>query len=157
MSKISVAKAMKVKNRLSGLLNEVNGRIVNNNSVLEGQKVSYDVVSLVEKRGKLVSALIEIKTLMDQTTHNTIDRKIRLLGEKKAEVAWLKTIPTRDGTEENAYGGKNFVYQATLKDTDIDAMTKKLNVEIDDLQDELDDFNATTKIEIDESILNLAR
>jgi hypothetical protein len=50
-----------------------------------------------------------------------------------------------------------FLYSATLRKPEVLEMVRRLEAEIDRLQDKLNHFNATATAEIPEAVLDLAR
>jgi hypothetical protein len=153
---ITLAKALKVKNRLAGRLAKVQTDIETYNSVLEGQVGQVDVSALVKNREELVTALVAIKTTINEANRE-IQGAIYDLAEKKASVQFLNGINTRHGVQPAAYPGQpDYKYVATLKKADVDALAQRLETEIDQLQDKIDAFNHRTTVAVDGRTLELA-
>ena len=156
MAEITLAKALKVKNRLTGRLSKIQGDIQTYNSVPEGQAGQVDVPALVKVRDRLVAALVALKTAINEANRET-QRDIYDLAEKKATVQFLAGISTRHGPQPAVYPSTTEVnYVAALKKADVDGMVAGLEKDIDQLQDRLDQFNHVRKIEVDGRILELA-
>jgi hypothetical protein len=156
MAEITLAKALKVKNRLTGRLSKIQGDIQTYNSVPEGQAGQVDVPALVKVRDRLVAALVALKTAINEANRET-QRDIYDLAEKKATVQFLAGISTRHGPQPAVYPSTTEVnYVAALKKSDVDAQVAGLEGEIDQLQDKLDHFNNAHKITVDGRILELA-
>ena len=85
-----------------------------------------------------------------------IQENLIRLGELKAKASWIKEIPIRDGKERHGYQNTEVVWVAALKKKDIDEENKRLEAAIDKLQDEIDDYNHTVKIEVEQRTLDLA-
>jgi len=154
---INLSKALKVKNRLAGRLSKVKSTILTYNSVIEGRKGEVDVTALDKERADITEALISLKVAIFQA-NNGIHREISELGEKKSEVSFLGGLYTRHGTEP-AMGIHNnpVTYFATIQKKDVDERTKKLEAEIDSLQDKIDAYNAVPeRLKIEKRILELA-
>jgi hypothetical protein len=86
-----------------------------------------------------------------------IPRPIYDLAEKKATVGFLASVNTRHGPQPPVYPSTVEVnYVAALKKADVDALVSRLENEIDQLQDRLDQFNHVHKVEVDVRTLELA-
>lgn len=155
MPSISLAKALKLKNRLVGRLNKVQNDIVTYNSVLEEQGGKVDVLALFKLRDEIAEHLIVLKTKIIAGNSDIQSDLIRH-GELKAKLAWLATLDTRDGRERHGYQNTEVTWVATLKKNDLDAETRKLEAEIDAIQDKLDTFNHTQTFLVSERTLQLA-
>lgn len=145
---VSIAKALKIKNRLASRLVRVQNDIAQNNSHISTSNPIADVRKLMELREQLVTAIIDLKTAVDRKNNGSIDRDIRQLGEHKSTLSWLASISTRDGVVHNDYSERDHEYVAVIKKPEIDAMTAHLECEIDRIQDQIDRFNATTEVEL---------
>jgi hypothetical protein len=152
---ITLAKALKVKNRLAGRLAKVQADIQAFNSVPQGQADQVHVPALVQTREELVEALVSLKTAINDANREA-QRDIYLLAEKKATAQYLAGLNTRHGPQPAVYPNTTEVnYVAALKKADVDALMVRLEKEIDQLQDKLDQFNHDRKVEVDGRILEL--
>lgn len=156
MAEITLAKALKVKNRLAGRLAKVQTDIQAYNSVPEGQSGQVDVPALMKTREELVGALVNLKTAINDANRQ-VQRDIYDLAERKATAQFLACINTRHGPQPAVYPSTTeVVYVAALKKADVDTLVARLESEIDQLQDRLDQFNHVHKIDVDGRILELA-
>jgi hypothetical protein len=156
MAEITLAKALKVKNRLAGRLAKVQADIQAFNSVPEGQADQVNVPALVKTREELVGALVSLKAAINEANREA-QRDIYDLAEKKATAQFLAGVNTRHGPQPAVYPNTTEVsYVAALKKADVDALVAGLENDIDQLQDRLDQFNHAHKIEVDGRILELA-
>jgi hypothetical protein len=156
MAEITLAKALKVKNRLAGRLAKVQADIQAYNSIPEGQAGQVDVPALLRAREELVGALVGLKTGINEANRE-VQRDIYDLAEKKGTVQLLGGVSTRHGPQPAVYPNTTEVsYFAALKKADVDALAARLEKEIDQVQDRLDQFNHDRKIEVDGRILELA-
>jgi hypothetical protein len=156
LHEITLAKALKVKNRLAGRLAKVQADVQAFNSVPEGQAGQVDVPALLKTREELVEALVGLKTAINDANREA-QRDIYLLAEKKAAAQFLAGVSTRHGPQPAVYPNTTEVsYVASLKKADVDALVLRLETEIDRLQDKLDQFNHVHQIEIDGRTLELA-
>ena len=153
---ITLAKALKVKNRLAGRLAKVQADIQAFNSVPAGQADQVNVPAFMQTREELVGALVSLKTAINDANREA-QRDIYELAEKKATAQFLAGVNTRHGPQPAVYPNTTEVsYVAALKKADVDALVLRLEKEIDQLQDRLDQFNHVHKIEVDGRILELA-
>ena len=156
MAEITLAKALKVKNRLTGRLAKVQADIQAYNSVPQGQADQVNVPALVQAREELVGALVNLKAVINDANREA-QRDIYDLAEKKATAQFLAGVNTRHGPQPAVYPNTTEVsYVAALKKADVDALVAGLETEIDRLQDKLDQFNHAHKIEVDGHTLELA-
>lgn len=155
MAEISLAKALKLKNRLAGRLSAIVGDIQLYNSVLEEQVGKVDVNKLLFLRDAISLALIELKIALYKSNVG-IQLELYTLAEKKGEIDFYRMLNTRDGSERHGYQNTNVTYRATLTKSDVDARIKVLEAEIDSLQDQIDSYNHSTKFAISQTILDLA-
>lgn len=156
LQEITLSKALKVKNRLTGRLAKIQEDIQTYNSVPEGQADQVNVPALMKTREELVGALVSLKTAINDANRE-VQRDIYDLAEKKATAQFLAGVNTRHGPQPPVYPSTvEVVYVAALKKADVDALVVRLENEIDQLQDKLDQFNHDHKIEVDSRILELA-
>jgi chromosome segregation ATPase len=152
---ISLAKALKVKNRLAGRLSQVTTTIKLYNSTVKGRAGEVNVAQLDIERKQLVDALVALKAAIYENNRG-IYRYLAELEEKKGEIEFLKNLITRHGTEPG-YQGQMFEYVAVIKKTDVDKRIKQLERDIDALQDMIDAYNASSdRLSVDARILELA-
>jgi hypothetical protein len=155
MAEMTLAKALKVKNRLTGRLAKVQADIHAYNSVPAGQADQVNVPALMQTREELVGALVRLKTAINNANREA-QRDIYDLAEKKATAQFLAAVNTRHGPQPPVYPATIEVhYVAALKKAHVDALMVRLENEIDQLQDRLDQFNHDHKIEVDGRILEL--
>ena len=153
---LSLSKAMKVKNRLAGRLGKYQSSIQAYNSVLEGHRRAVDVTALDRTRAEIVEALIGLKTAITDGSRG-LQETIYRLAEKKSEVEFLNGLNTRNGSELVYGHTAPQVYVATIQMKEVGERVKKLESEIDELQDRIDAYNAhPERITVDARVLELA-
>ena len=156
---LTLSKALSVKNRLAGRLSQARANIEAYNSVLAGQKeglvqATVDVRAEYARFRKLQDGLIALKAAI-QRANLPIYEDVLQLGELKSLVQLLGSLNTKHGSEPG-YVGVEFRYVAELKKPEVLEMVRKLEAEIDAIQDKLNQFNASTRVEIPGWILDLA-
>lgn len=155
MAQITLAKALKLKNRLAGRLSKVQEDISTYNSVLKEQVGKVDIPACVKLRDQIQESLIGLKTKIILANGEIQETLIRM-GETKSKLTFLEMIPVRDGQERHGYQNTEITWVAAISKADIDSERKKLESEIDSMQDKVDTFNHTQKLEIPQSYLDLA-
>lgn len=146
---MKLAKALKTKNRIAGQI-ALTQRLIEENNVTEGEnKPAHDVRALYSELRLRQVELAELKGKISNA-NSPISERIFKMAEMKAAIAFLRTLSTKDGKflVEGRYGHESTerTYSATLKSTWVEEEVKKLSEMIDKLQDEIDEFNATTEI-----------
>jgi hypothetical protein len=155
MPQVSLAKALKIKNRLTGRLNKTTQNIQRYNSTLESQAEEVDVKEQLTLRERLRDSLITLKVAIFRANLE-IQETILALGEAKSEIQFYGGIDTTDGDQTHHYQNTPIKYVAVLKRGDVDAKLAQLETTIDTLQDKLDEYNVNVKIEIPQTVLDLA-
>jgi hypothetical protein len=147
---MKLSKALKVKNRLVGEINTVKSIINRENSQLEDKfnhtKVSESFVQLDDKLAQLISlkAAIQVATA-------PIAVKLIRMAELKGQLGFFECLDTKEGKFSKSRFTRDApeeydVFEAFVTQDDVDARLQVIKEEINDLQDEVDDFNATTSI-----------
>ena len=142
---MTIAQALKLKNKKVALLHTLWDRLNKNNSVLEGNRRSYDPVELLTQIETEIEALVDLKTRI----HNAsapVRREIFLMSELKNKALKLKFLNTSEGPVRDKYDGTVTRRFATLPTEQIDSLTEATQQEIESLQDVLDKFNFSTQI-----------
>ena len=145
---ITLAKALKLKNRLAGKIAKLTQTVQTYNSTQEASE-RIDVRTAFTERADLVRRLTDLKHAIARA-NAPIQRDIFDLAELKAEVTLLTALNTKHGTFLEGYptaGQVTFVAQ--FRKADVDAMTDALEQRIDALQDKLDTFNAQTLVAVE--------
>jgi hypothetical protein len=152
---ITLAKALKLKNRLAGRVTKLTQDIQAYNSVQDGAE-SVDVRKRFADRSDLVARLAELKYAIYRANF-PVQQAIFELAERKAEVALLNELPTKHGTYKEGYPTTGDVtYVAQLRKAEVDDLVARREREIDALQDRLDGFNHETVIEVDRATVAAA-
>jgi hypothetical protein len=156
MAGITLAKALKVKNRVTGRLAKVHADFQAYNSVPAGQADQVNVPALLKAREELVGALVGLKAAINEANREA-QRDIYDVAEKKAAARSLAGVNTRHGPQPPVYPSTvEVIYVAALKKADVDGLVAGVEKEIDQLQDRLDQFNHDRRIEVDGRTLELA-
>ena len=153
---ITLAKALKLKNRLAGRVTKLTQDVQNSNSVQEGAE-AVDVRARLAERAAAVGLLTDLKYAIFRA-NQPVQKAIFELAERKAEVALLAGLATKHGAYKEGYPtAGEVVYVAQLRKAEVDGLVLKLETEIDRLQDRLDGFNHETVIEVGRAVVDLGR
>lgn len=148
---MKIAKALKVKNRLAGELNRIKNLIQRDNSKPEYANPGFDRIKmeeLAESFYKTKNELIKLKAKIQKKTAPIADKLIAI-AEAKDEIEFFKSLDTRAGIEVvHTFGkeSKNVLYHAFYTQGDVDQKLVEIQNQIDTLQDEIDEYNASTSI-----------
>jgi hypothetical protein len=171
---VSLARALKEKNRLGGELRRVLNEIITENVHLRGTTRHVDVHAFYERSKRLRQLIIQIKTVI-ALANRPIVSKIIELAEVKSEISFMGSFesgrqlrPSRRSssyesidiediddymdqlTEETVENdGEKKIYTVFLNKKKVWETVTELQKRANALQDELDEFNATTKVEIE--------
>jgi hypothetical protein len=154
LTNITLARALKVKNRLAGRIAKMDNDIKAHNCYQAGIEAP-DVRALYEQRKEVVARLIGLKTAISEANVE-IQREIYQLAELKAELALVANLNTRHGELIEGFQGTKVNYIAQLHKADVDAEIVRLEAEADRLQDRLEAFNQQTMIQVDVQALAAA-
>jgi hypothetical protein len=152
---INLAKALKLKNRLTGRIAKLTQTVQTYNSTQEKAE-QIDVRTAYTQRADFVRRLTDLKMAV-ALANTPIQKDIFTLAELKAEVALLASLNTKHGTVNEGYPTAGQVtYVAQFRKGEVDNLTTALEARIDALQDKLDAFNATTNITVDRETIDAA-
>lgn len=147
---VSIARALKEKNRVAGRLSKARVQIGNENSRDKKVPRGIDVAETFAQSKVLRDRLIAIKSAI-AIANQPIVAKIIELDEVKSEIAYLNDLNVKEGRfVETNYGSRvESEIDAVIRKPQVLAEVAALQAQADRLQDELDEFNATTKVEIE--------
>jgi len=158
--KVTLAKTLKLKNRIVKKIQEVSLNIQAYNSMMVGQERPDDVNALMETRSKLMDALINLKTSLSKANEQ-VQSTIYLLAEIKGDLVFLKGIDTTSGKQiQNSGWGPDvkFIEKTAILDyKTVQGLIKQAEADIDINQDILDKHNHTVEIEVSDDVMNLIR
>lgn len=147
---ITLARALTYLKRIKERISEVENAIVLTNSVPveNSENREVDPVKQLEFRGLLVEQLLDVKVKISKA-NQPIYPKILAIAEKKGKLGFLRRIDTKDGYVPPSYHGDVPVtYSAAIRKSRIEDMILEANKWIDATQAEIDAFNHTTKITV---------
>ena len=139
---MTIAQALKEKNKKLNVLNKLWDKLSVSNSIPEGNLRPYNPEELLEKITLEMAGYIELKTKIHTATAEVRDKIFRM-SELKNYVKRLRQVDTRHGLSVSRYESSTVRYEAFLSEGSLDELIEKAEHEIDALQDELDAFNHT--------------
>ena len=148
---ITLAQALKEKNRIAGELSRLWTMIIHENSKREDSSRVIDVEETYKKAQFYKEKLTELKTKIGLANAGILEQ-IYKLEECKNEINRLNDIHTNETSDFQEIGDSNYKeFKRTVVFTaaQVYAMREKVQQECNDLQDELDAYNARTKIDFD--------
>jgi hypothetical protein len=143
---MKVKQALKYKKKLASKMNQEFSKVQMYNSVEEGSIRVYDVVESMKNWLDMSEELVELKTKL-HLANAPVYGKIFRMSELKSQLSNLKQLDCVDGKYFDRYGrGEAIVKTAKISVLEKDQMVLKIEEEIERLQEELDEHNATTSI-----------
>ena len=145
--KVTLARALKERSRIAGKLKRNFAIINKENSVIRGNERSFDLRAIYAECLELYRKLIGIKQII-ATANAPIVGKLVEMDEVKSLIAQLRSIDTTVGYVNQGYGQTNDYVEVVFSASEMTAEADKLQERAEQLQDELDAFNALTKVDI---------
>jgi len=143
---MKVKQALKYKKKLAAKMNQEFVKVNMYNSVEEGTTRVYDVKEAMENWIKMGQELVELKTKI-HLANAPVYGKIFRMSELKSQLSNLKQLDCVDGKHFDRYGrGEAIVKTAEINILGRDQIVSAIEEEIEKLQEELDEHNATTSI-----------
>jgi hypothetical protein len=142
---MNLKQALKKKNKLVGQLKTTLNRMMDNNSYLEGHNPSYNSIEMRRAATELSRELAELKTKI-QLANAPVLHLIYEMGELKNMITHLNRMNCYAGVEIN-YRNETPVNRISLiGQVQRDEWVERIEDRIDEINDELDRFNAVTNI-----------
>jgi len=156
MAQITLAQALKEKNRLTGEIRRLWGLFQHENSCLENHTRSIDVEKTLQTIEHYTAKLVELKTKIGAANAAGNLKNMYLLEEAKNKMAKLNETNTNDD-DEREYTRDTYHYvkrTAVFNESKVLEMKRRLQIECNMLQDKLDAYNALHKIEFDTPLVD---
>ncbi len=150
MAQITLAQALKEKNRLTGEIRRLWGLFKQENSCQETHTRSIDVAKTLQTIEHYTAKLIELKTKIGKENAGNLQNMYRLEEAKNRMAKLNETNGNEDGEREYTHDTCHYVKRtAVFNEEKLLEMKRKLQIECNALQDKLDAYNALHKIEFD--------
>lgn len=147
--RISLSKALKIKNRIAGEISKMEGLLQANNSRREDHITSLDSSEIYEKWKQEKDKLVLIKTRIANAS-SLIQTYLVQLAEAKASIKFYQNLFINEQASLEPVGTGSFrtvQYVNLISFKDREERIAELNQKIADLQDSIDEYNASSKIE----------
>lgn len=142
---MNLTKALKHKKKLIKKADEYYMRFAKFNSVEKSSTLTYDPKDMYDKWRETTSELVDLKSKI-QKANVPILNKIFMLSELKNTVHKLKSVSTLSGTVTHKYSSEFTEYICFMDEKDKDDKIQLLEEQIESIQEEIETFNAITKI-----------
>jgi hypothetical protein len=143
---MKLSKALKLKNKKVTDYNNTVTKMVSCNSYNVESKKIYDSKVLLGESLNKMSDLIKFKAAIHNTSE-PIREKIFELAELKNFIMNLNRLSTSEGKVRSGYGSDVVsIYVCDIDELEKVKLIEKTQEEIEQLQDEIDAFNATTEL-----------
>lgn len=147
---MTVARALKEKSRIITKISETRGMVSSYNSVDLGTRRPVSVKDCIEKTGVLEENLMRIKVALHEANLG-IARQLAELMLVRGQITFyegldtseFRTVTDRDDTETKV------TRDVVVGQVEVLAKVEGLKNRLDALQDEVDEYNATHKIDVD--------
>lgn len=148
---ITLARALKTKNRITQRLKDTSKDLQDNNSIIEGGLRKVGAVDSMNNEEMLFEDLVLLKSRIAQA-NSAVQPAIIEIGELRSRIDRYKKINTDHGIvqPESRYGEKRdaITKSAVYSETDIRERVQSFESRIDALQEQLDTHNHTVTIEV---------
>ena len=144
---MNIKQALKEKNKLAKKITDLMGRTEKYNSVDNGAIRSYDPKESLLSAIETMEQLISLKTSLHLANVNVYEKIFRM-AEYKSFIKYLRGLSCIEGALVVSRYGETSNRQMTTVITEVerDQMIENYESMIDELQSELDAYNATTHI-----------
>lgn len=146
---ITLAQALKEKNRLVGEISKLWMLVQRENACWENRSRCIDINETMQTINEYTRKLIELKTKIGKANAGNLEN-MYTLEEYKSQISKYGNINT---DEEVRYLGENqdrtLQKTCVIKTSEVIKLEKSLQIKCNRLQDALDAYNATHKIEFD--------
>jgi hypothetical protein len=157
---VTLFQALKHKNRLAGEIARLRAIVERENSRKESQPARADVRSVFEKSVERARELAALKGAIASANAGVTDGdrgiygKLNLQAELRGLIAFLKELGCKEGEVIERVGflsrdeAARVVFVAAITKDEVDRYVAGHQAEIERLQDEIDQFNAATRVVI---------
>jgi myosin heavy subunit len=148
--KITLAKALKIKNKLIGELKESSAVLSSKNTIESGKEPIVDIVDEVIKYNAIQIKLIAIKSAISEM-NATIQSEIFRQAELRTELSMWKRMMNESLNPMSGWGPSrdSVEYKSVIGYNQLKQIVDSLVDEIDRIQDKLDTYNHKKMIDID--------
>lgn len=144
---MKLSKALKVKNRLVGEIKTISDEICEHNCYTDENMYTLNTHEHLKLLMDKINNLVQHKIAIQMATRDILPKLIEMT-ELKALISMIKTIPTKEGKSHLGYGQHLVTtdWKSQLNKENVKILIKELQERVEALQDEIDEYNATTTI-----------
>jgi hypothetical protein len=154
MSKLSISQALKEKNRIAGRIVKLQAQLKNLNRMEEGKPRDFEPGDIYLKLQEEWAYLVDIKTRLAAANVGIAAALIKLTEAKASLAYWngftnagpAKEIVSKSVRRGNEYVEEDFIYVSYISSKEVVELQESCQKYIEALQDEIDAYNATTRI-----------
>lgn len=139
---MTIAQALKEKNKKLEQLNKLWKRFGTNNKIIEGNVREFSPEDLLAQIHQETAEFVELKTRIHSSCSEVRDKVFRL-SELKSFVKRLKAVDTSPGMHRDRYEGTVIKYEVFYTEGAMDKIIEKVELEIETTQEFLDHYNHT--------------
>ena len=148
MPTVRLAKALKIKSRIARDVADLGKTIREHNCVMEGSERPADIKQAYDSLLKKTALLAQVKSAI-HIANGPILEQIFKMSEDKRTLQLLESLDTANGTKSvSPYGGEVAEYESAIDGPAALEESQRIKKQIDRLQDEIDEFNAQTDVEL---------
>ena len=145
--KVTLARALKERSRLAGKLKRDFDIINRENSVIRGSERSFDLRAVYAECRELHERLVALKRVI-AAANAPIAGKLAEMDEIKSMISYLRGVNTEAGFKPRNYSSEKDLFEVVLDAVEMSDEAERLQKRAEELQDEIDVFNATTEVEV---------
>ena len=145
--KMTLARALKERSRLAGKLKRDFEIINRENSMISGSERSFDLRAVYAECCELLEKLVALKKVI-AAANAPIAGKLAEMDEVKSMITYLRGVNTEVGFKARNYSAEKDLLSVVLGAAELTAEAERLQKRGEELQDEIDVFNATTEVEV---------
>ena len=144
---MKLSKALRVKNQLVLQIVKLQSRIKQNNSYDTENIPKWKVLDSYEELETLKAKLIQLKTKIS-LANRPILTVIHTMEETKADIAFMKELPTKSGVCKSSYSDTKQEFACFMNDVVVSRIITEALDLMFSLQDKLAEHNAKTEIDV---------
>lgn len=145
-------KALKLRKKLVGEINDLKIQIQSKNSFMEGSvnPENFSVQTMILDLMSKISTLVGLKYAINEGNRE-IQSQIYILSEYKALITFWKNVNVLEGKQVSGYGQQivlNYIVQMDEKKRN--ELIESYQTKVDAIQEQIDTYNYTTEIPWDD-------
>jgi len=154
---ITLSRVLKIKNKLAGEVKDLKNKIMSKNVILVGKNTNleittnkYNVHKMYEELKNKKSKLVNLKIIINDANREII-HNIFTISELKDTLKFISSLDIKEGVlSRSSYIDTDpQEYFSQIDDNERDKIKKELENQIDLIQEEIDQYNHNTIIDIE--------